>query len=84
MSGYNGWHNKETWLVNVWLGDHFTELQEQGDILIDADFIEQEIDQLLENVTLDSSSLVSDLLNCALYEINYWEIASHYKNERVA
>ena len=40
MSCYNGWHNKETWLVNVWLGDYFTERQEQDDIVIDADFIE--------------------------------------------
>ena len=41
MSSYNGWYNKETWLVNVWLGGYFTELPEESGIVIDADFVEQ-------------------------------------------
>ncbi|MDG2406727.1 MAG: hypothetical protein P8M25_17865 [Paracoccaceae bacterium] len=80
MSCYNGWHNKETWLVNVWLGDYFIGLQEQGDIVINANFIEREIDQHLENLSLDAG-LLSDLINCAVGEIDYHEIASHFGNE---
>jgi hypothetical protein len=80
MSCYNGWHNKETWLVNVWLGDYFIGLQEQGDIVINANFIEREIDQHLENLSLDAG-LLSDLINCAVGEIAYHEIASHFGNE---
>jgi hypothetical protein len=81
MSSYNGWHNKETWLINVWLGDYFTELQEESSTVINADFIEQEIDQLLENLPLDFSDLLSDLINCAVGEIDYHKIASHFGNE---
>jgi len=81
MSSYNGWYNKKTWLVNVWLGDYFTELQEESGIVIDADFVEQEIDQYLENLSLEGSSLLSDLINCAVGEIDCREIASHFGNE---
>ena len=56
---YNGWTNKETWLVNLWLGDMFTVDQEAGNF----------------------NGFVKDLLNCALGEIDYHEIAEHYDEE---
>jgi hypothetical protein len=41
----------------------------------------QEIDQYLENLSLEGSSLLSDLSNCAVGEIDCREIASHFGNE---
>jgi hypothetical protein len=29
---YNGWTNYETWLVNLWYGDVFTDMQNDGNV----------------------------------------------------
>jgi len=75
---YNGWTNKETWLVNLWLGDMFTEDQEEG-IEISEDYIEDLVDNCVADSGVRGDSFVTDLLNCSLGEINYLEIAKHYK-----
>lgn len=84
---YNGWSNKETWLVNLWLGDMFTMDQEEG-IEITADYIEEEVQNCLPNTEeligpFMDLGFFNDLLNCALGEINYHEIAEHYKQEEL-
>ena len=82
----NGWSNKETWLVNLWLGDYLWELQEDG-VNIDADFIKQQVSDLVDDLKLHATSqlntngLLADLLNCALSEINYWELGEHYNDD---
>ena len=73
---YNGWTNRETWLVNLWLGDEFAMLQEDGEE-ITADYIESVVDEMVENAGLNG--LLSDLLSIS--GINYDEIASHYALE---
>lgn len=79
----NGWSNKETWLVNLWLGDYLCELQEDG-VEIDADFIEQQVNDLVDDLKLHATNqlnanrLLADLLNCALAEVNYSELGEHY------
>ena len=81
---YNGWTNKETWLVNLWLGDMFTVDQEAG-TEITADYIEQTVDEMvsaaMDQEARDFNGFVTDLLNCALGEIDYHEIADHYDEE---
>jgi hypothetical protein len=37
---YNGWKNKETWLVNLWLGEAFT-MDQEARIEITAEYIER-------------------------------------------
>lgn len=73
---YNGWRNKETWLINLWLGDYFTEVSE--DTPMDAMSIKREVENHFEEITCQGG-LVSDMLNCALGEIDYHELASHYE-----
>lgn len=75
--GYNGWKNKETWLVNLWVGDFLTMDQEDG-IKIDAAYIEQVVEDHIED---SGSGFVGDMLNCALCEIDYDELASHFVEE---
>jgi hypothetical protein len=75
---YNGWSNKETWLVNVWLGDMFAMDLDEG-IEITEDYIETQVEYFVEQ--LNPEGFMLDLLNCALGEINYYEIASNYKEE---
>ena len=82
---YNGWKNKETWLVNLWLGDTLTMDQEAG-IEITAEYIEQFVDEMVDNAmdqgARSFSGFVMDLLNCSLGEIDYFEIAKHYEEDR--
>lgn len=77
---YNGWTNKETWLVNLWLGDGLPEMIDPTDSLSD---IEDRIKELVEMITdeVTQAGLLADLLNCALGEINYRELAEHYKED---
>jgi hypothetical protein len=87
---YNGWKNKETWLVNLWLGDVLTEDQESG-TEITADYVEQFVDDMVDQamnagkwsncVYTGHNGFVTDLLNCALCEIDYHELAAHYVEE---
>ncbi len=80
MMSYNGWKNKETWLVNLWLGDTMTTLHETwGDLT--ADDIEQQVEVFVEECSGDMNGFVTDLLNCALGEIDYHELAEHYEEE---
>lgn len=76
---YNGWKNKETWLVNLWLGDYFTELQDENEAITE-EFIRDTVEEYCQGAmgnTVESGFMV-DLLNCALGEIDYREIAEHY------
>lgn len=76
MADYNGWTNKETWLVNLWLGANL-EVDQESSIEITADYIEELVEFLLE-YDIMQHGFVRDLLNCALGEVNYDEIAAHY------
>ena len=81
MSEYNGWTNKETWLVNLWLGDDFAQRSEEGEI-ITASFIQETVEEMCETETKSAEGrFLLDLLNCALGEINYHELAQHYEPE---
>ncbi len=75
----NGWKNKETWLVNLWLGDYFAALQEDGET-ITADLIESVVEESFGDLSDKSveSGFLRDMLNCALSEIDYRELAAHY------
>ena len=78
---FNGWTNKETWLVNLWLGDSLQYDLEDG-LEITPDYVESVVDEMaIAALESGANGFITDLLNCALGEINYHEIASHYKTE---
>ena len=79
---YNGWKNKETWLVNLWIGDSLTMDQEAG-CEINAAYIELMVDEMASALLdgPDANGFMTDLLNCALGEIDYHELASHYEED---
>lgn len=78
---YNGWKNKETWLVNVWLGDILALYEDEG-VEVNEENIEELVDNILETeLNGMESGFIRDLLNCSLGEIDYRELASHYKQE---
>lgn len=89
MTDFNGWKNKETWLVNLWLGDVFGSMQEDGEA-VTAEIVEGVVLDFAADVygrdaykSVESGFLL-DMLHCALGEIDYREIAAHYSDEVAA
>lgn len=73
---YNGWQNRETWLVNLWYGDYFDQLAEDG-VAITAGLIEEFVyEELFENMKIPSSSFAADMMNISA--IDFDELAEHY------
>jgi len=83
--GYQGWKNYETWCVALWIDndeglyDHFRDMAKDSDIDYLADHIKDMIDDC--NPLNDTANLYTDLLNAALSEVDWFEIAEHYKED---
>ena len=84
---YNGWHNYETWLVNLWLTNDegsYDYLQEVTAETSGEDRVYRLAERLKEEITesttlsIYDSSLAGDLLGAALSEVNWYELAEHY------
>jgi len=83
---YNGWTNYETWNVKLWLdnnqGDqkHMLELASDDTLTTYevAQRIKAEIEEAAEMWMSDQASMFADLLNSALSEVNWYEIAQSY------
>jgi hypothetical protein len=84
---YNGWTNKETWLVNVWLNNDYDLYKYYLGRLNDSygGFISDIIHELQEIVydivredRPETNGLAYDLLQSSLNVINYKELAEHY------
>ena len=82
---YNGWFNYETWLCNLWMDEDTCYWSEQAEIvkiqhreneqaITLADMIKTQIEEGADAVT-GESGLYGDMLEAALGEINYYEIA---------
>ncbi|MFO0850770.1 MAG: hypothetical protein U0871_19770 [Gemmataceae bacterium] len=87
---YNGWSNYETWAVNLWLSneegsyrywtDRTRELiaecaDEDADRSALARLAEELKESVHESCTIEKASLAADLMNAALGEVDWCEIA---------
>ena len=84
---YNGWTNYETWLVNIWYDDAFTEEARDCAANADdrngathdlADIIKEYVEEYIGEEAAGPTGLVADLLNAAMREVNWDEIAEGY------
>lgn len=91
---YNGWFNYETWVVNLWLNKNDTGgLEEMVQEIYDnakpsykwetkEDAARYDLAQTLkdmhEGVLPEVQGFAADLLNAAMSEVNWDEIAGHY------
>jgi hypothetical protein len=68
---YNGWKNRETWLVNLWFGDsyHYAETGET----VTAEQIEAMIDEHIDEVVPSDCGFVRDLID--LSRVDWDELA---------
>jgi hypothetical protein len=74
---YNGWTNKETWLVNLWLADSLV-TDSESSMDIDSYWVREIAEDVISG-TISDFGLASDLLEMALANVNWEEIASHYQ-----
>lgn len=84
-STYQGWRNYQTWCCALWLScdagfdcdvhDYIESLDDDNTVIELADYIESFVESLTPDL---GASMFSDLLNAALEEIDYYEIAENY------
>jgi hypothetical protein len=80
ISTYNGWTNREAWLVSLWLNNdqasysvllEALELNESG--FKKADWLMSQLEDLMYDLPLEAS-LWSDLLGTSLARVNWREV----------
>ena len=76
----NGWTNHATWLVNLWLGEYNYDASElSGLSRYDAvQELKHTVDNILENEYSNATGLAEDLIQSALSDVNWYELADHY------
>ena len=81
----NGWANYETWNVKLWLDNEQGTYGEALDIARsarDVGYLSRELRVWVEEMTPNlGASMFSDLLNAALSEVDWDEIAESYWEE---
>lgn len=75
----NGWKNRETWLVNLWFGDTFAMMQDDGDE-ITAEYIESMVTEYVDSI-VPASSFIADMMD--MRAIDYDALAAHYATDDV-
>lgn len=84
---YNGWANYETWLTYCWLTndqESYNQLNKltakyQGYVLEDA--IKDMVENMVSLEIANKASLTTDLVNSAISEVDFREIAKHQIDE---
>jgi len=80
---YNGWTNKETWLVNLWYGDDLPEYFADDDNReeIDGHELREHVQFIVEESEALSqlpAGLLSDFINTCWDDVNWNELAEIY------
>jgi len=76
MSDYNGYTNRETWLINLYLGEYFQEVANDGEHLM-ADYIESTVWDMLGEANIPD--IFKDMID--LGAVNWRELAELYLSE---
>lgn len=94
---YNGWTNYATWLVNLWIDNDpylteqfsneccglFGSWEEKDDVDWRlGDYIKEVMEEIIEEQGVEG--FVLDLVNSAMSEVNWREIAGHYCDEELS
>lgn len=71
------WPNRATMIVNLWLAS--TLETDRGSFEITPDYVKELVDEMLEGLMHNGFS--SDLIQCALTDVDYAMIAKRYPYE---
>lgn len=80
----NGWANHATWLVNLWLGEYNYDHSELSGLsrYDAAQALKATVDDILtEYEEAKLSGLASDLINSALSDVDWYELADSYMED---
>ena len=85
MTQYNGWTNKETWLVNIWympeMPQYFADMEqyevEPSELKDAVMYIAEECEALSQL----PPGLLSDFINTCWAEVNWNELAEHLNRD---
>lgn len=80
---YNGWENYETWAVALWIDNEETSQLYVGGELArdhkgDVNGFAEAIKNYIEENAPKTEGLYADLLNAAISEVDWLEIAQHF------
>lgn len=84
---YNGWSNRETWVVNLWLNNEPYSYDMLQHILKAFDSTSEQAEELEncvrndDNALLDEASMWSDLLSTSLGRVDWYEIVQNNQEE---
>jgi hypothetical protein len=76
FDGYKGWSNRETWVINSWMGNYFQQIAKEGQQNM-AFYIEQSIWGMF--VDAEVPPMFADMID--MDSINWRELAAHYMTE---
>ena len=91
---YNGWTNKETWLVNVWLNNDYdlykhyistlTEIVEEQSVDTTHNRVVDELKEIVWEIYREEHrefGLINDLIETSLNNVDWSRLAEHYIEE---
>ena len=82
---YNGWTNKETWLVNIWYMDEMPQyFADTEQFEVDANELEEAVKYIAEECEALSqlpAGLLSDFINTCWGKVNWHELAQHLNED---
>lgn len=77
---YNGWTNRETWTVNLWLTNDDYYYDELCDIIKDFDTLAEQVEELeryVRSIIGDyGATMASDVLTAALSRVDWEKIVA--------
>jgi len=81
MSDYNGWTNRETWLVNVWLGDdeYLKEQLQELELHQAVEVVKSYVEEIVDQNNLNG--FVGDLMSGAVANIDFYDIVKTWKED---
>ena len=78
VTEYNGWSNRETWIINLWMtGDHVY-YEQPCEIISSHNNLDDQAEALEDWIRFEYdgkySSIWADLINNSLAEVDWYEI----------
>ena len=78
---YNGWKNKETWLVNIWYMDSMPDyFSETGQFHVESNELEDAVKYISEECEALSqlpAGLLSDFISTCWGAVDWYSLAGH-------